>query len=252
MGTSMKLTNKDILKITFRTYLLRVFYNYKYLFGQGFCYCVNPFVEKLNKSQAEEFIKRHNRFFNTNEYMVGFAIGAVLRLEDEKEIDKAEIVKKAYCSTLGALGDNLEFKLLKPFLILILCTYLFFNGFKVDEPFIYLSIGLLFLFNGFNFFLRFKGIKNGYLKKTAALTEFKKHYFDKTEKGVSLLKEILLGVSVGFCIGYLFKNCDINHILVLLIPIFFIYLMNRRGFSHIFIGISVIITAIIYIIYTLQ
>ena len=247
----MDLTTKDILLITFRTYFIRLFYNYRFLFGHGLCFCMLPYGKKrkFNTEKTMQFIHRHICFFNSNEYVVGFAIGIFLKLEMEENYNKIDNVKKVFSSTLGAVGDNLVYKLITPVLMLgLLNTFIFYN-FKFNITIIYVAAAVLILFNLFNFGIRFYGIKNGFLYGIKALKFTKNKKFIKFEKGINLFKFFLLGCTTVNLLNTLQLSEKFNNNYIFLTITFFFVINLKKSDTYKFVMTGLYIIFFLLTIY---
>jgi len=220
----MNLTTRDILLITFRSYFIRLFYNYRFLFGHGLCFCLLPYGKKSNLSTVKmrEFTQRHICFFNANEYVVGFAIGFFLKLENEENYDKINNVKKIFSSTLGALGDNLVYKLIVPVLVLILANMFIFFQFQFNNIILITAVILLLMFNIFNFAIRYYGIRNGFRHGLQSLRFTKRKFFITLEKGLAAFKIALLGITAVNLLQLI--NVSEQHNMLYFIPAFILFI----------------------------
>ncbi len=189
----MQLTNKTIFKITLRTYFARLFYNYKYLFGYSLAFCLMPYIKskESDKTDASDIIKRHSIFFNTNDFLIGFAIGIVLHFEEKGDTNKVIKIKSILSSTLGAIGDKLIYKTILPVFILLQINILIFTRFNLNYLFFTLTFFMLFLFLASNFLFRFYGIKSGFTSGISAISIFKSTKFRFFEKIFTYSKYVL-------------------------------------------------------------
>lgn len=165
---------RSLFAFTIRTFFIRLFYNYSNLFGEGLCYCIIPFFKKdHNLVYAGEVLKKHLGFFNTSEYLSGFALGIILNEEQKSERERIEKVKEILSSTLGSIGDNLINKLILPIMVLISLDLFIISGFKLNTLTIAVIISLLSVFNIFNFLIRYYGIRAGLEKGLGSIRIFK-------------------------------------------------------------------------------
>lgn len=165
---------RSLFAFTIRTFFIRLFYNYSNLFGEGLCYCIIPFFKKDNKlAYAGEVLKKHLGFFNTSEYLSGFALGIILNEEQNNDRKRIEKVKDILSSTLGSIGDNLVNKLILPIIVLISLNIFIISDLKINTVTVSIIVILLFLFNIFNFSIRYYGIKAGFEKGLDSIRIFK-------------------------------------------------------------------------------
>ncbi len=221
----------EILKITIRSFLVRLFYNYKYMFGQGLCYCMITFLKKVRKSnnsneEIDSFFKRHLQFFNANEYLIGYAIGIILNLEEQKDFNKLARVKTVIKSSLGALGDDLFYNKLYPIFYMIIAVNLVYYGFEDNRYLAIMIFSYLILFNILNFGIRFLGIYLGYKKGIKALSFYKTRNYQFISLFLSTVKHglfffLFLLVSVRYENSFSLTISSLS--LFFLIGLFFIY-----------------------------
>lgn len=167
-------TRRSLLAFTIRTFFIRLFYNYSNLFGEGLCYCIIPFFKKDNNLvYAGEILKKHLGFFNTSEYLSGFALGIILNEEQNSGRERIEKVKDILSSTLGSIGDNLVNKLILPIMVLTSLNLFIISGFMINTFILTVIISLLIIFNIFNFSIRYYGIRSGLGKGLDSIKVFK-------------------------------------------------------------------------------
>ena len=188
-----ELSKKEILILTFRTFFIRIFYNYKNLFGTGFCYCLLPVGKRsfCTEKNKNKFFERHFSFFNTNAYLSGFAIGIAIKMEGSGEYDKLVQIKNTLSGTLGAIGDNLINKVILPLMIFSSLNMFILHGFSLTTLSFYFIISLVVLFNIFNFSIRYYGISKGYSLGHRSLEIFKSNKYKKIIRSLSFVRDIL-------------------------------------------------------------
>ncbi len=123
----------------------------------GFCFSAAPFIKKLfpTVSQRVDFLRRHSGFFNTHPYFVSYILGASLRLEEQGLAKESEEVKLHLSRSLGAVGDSLFWRSLKPVSVIVGMLLALYN----------LTLALavfLLLFNVLHFWVRIHGLVVGY------------------------------------------------------------------------------------------
>lgn len=179
------------IRVFARSFLVQSGWNYKSLISIGFCYSLLPVAKKLYRNDVtkyNQFVKRHLGFFNGHPFFTSYALGSVVRLEEELadgkgNIDQIEKLKNAMIGPLGALGDQIFWAVVKPatfsagvlgfFLIeniKLRLIFLFLLGILYNSPHLYIRIsGLIkgyhegFLICKFLKIDNFRFIKNSYL-----------------------------------------------------------------------------------------
>lgn len=209
----MPLSNYDLLKVACRTSFVRLFYNYKCLFGQGICYCIKPLLLNRNKSENQQcetdIINRNSTFFNCNEYLAGFAAGIILKQEEEDSSRTAK-VKQAITSPLGAIGDRLFYQLIIPCIMLLTVNLLFLFKFKAETPLFISIVSTVLAFNLLILFMRIFGVFAGYRLGTASLKLFKHPLYLKFDKLLTYLLVFLQGATAAnliFWVIELWRSC---------------------------------------------
>lgn len=106
-----KLTAKDYLKISFRSYLLQNGFNYNVYQGIGYAYSILPGLKKIFKDEPEK-LKEHTKanleFYNVNPHMAPFVTSMQLAMYDHGEsIDDARSIKMALMGPLSGIGDSI-------------------------------------------------------------------------------------------------------------------------------------------------
>ena len=157
-----ELNRRSLIAFTIRTFFIRLFYNYRNLFGEGLCYCILPFFKKDDLlAQAGEVLKKHLGFFNTSEYLSGFAMGIILNEEQRSDRERIEKVKDILSATLGSIGDNLVNKLILPIMVLISLNVFIISDLSLNRVTVIVVTALLISFGTFNFLIRYYGIRSG-------------------------------------------------------------------------------------------
>jgi len=184
----MKNLNRNaILALTFRTYFIRVFYNYINLFGEGLCYCLLPAI----KIEKESLLRKHLKFFNTNEYLSGFALGIILNLEYNNRFEDEDKAKDILSSVAGSVGDRLIYKLILPVIILTALNKFVISDFSIDGCTVAIVASEIVIFNIFSFWIRYYGIKTGYEKGIDSIKIFKSSAYRRILYALTIFRNIL-------------------------------------------------------------
>ncbi|MCK4979026.1 MAG: PTS system mannose/fructose/sorbose family transporter subunit IID [Candidatus Delongbacteria bacterium] len=187
------LSKKEILILTLRTFFIRSFYNYKNLFGTGFCYCLLPIGKRsfCTEKNKNNFFERHFSFFNTNAYLSGFALGIAIRMEESEEYDKLAQIKNTLSGTLGAVGDNLVNNIILPLMVFSSLNMFILHGFSLTTLSFYFILSIVALFNIFNFSIRYYGISKGYSLGHRSLEIFKSKIYKTISQLLSFTRDML-------------------------------------------------------------
>ncbi len=191
-----KISKRDLLKVFIRSFFVQSLWNFRSLISVGFGISLFPILKKLYKSPEEQraFLLRHFRFFNAHPYLVSYALGVAIRLEEEiaeghPEVEhKLDRIKELLISILGSVGDQLFWFTVRPFslLIAIMGVYLFPSlGGKVGA-----LVTAFLIYNIPHFYWRYKGIIEGYQFGVDVYKCFQKGRFQKIQNvyaGIGLL-----------------------------------------------------------------
>lgn len=108
-GNNKVLTKKDITKLGLISSFLQASFNYERMQAGGFLVAQLPFLKKIYKDDKQglsEAMKDNLEFINTHPNFVGFLMGLLLSLEENKE-DRSLIkgLKVALFGPLAGIGD---------------------------------------------------------------------------------------------------------------------------------------------------
>ena len=159
----MRLGVFDLVRAAVRSFYIQAVWSYERMLSLGFCFALIPFARKMLKSAKERrlFLKRNLTFFNTNPYMAGWLIGAVMRLEEEAltaekpAFRQHERFKSRMSQSLAAIGDQLFWERLRPLTALLGWMVAMYWGVAG-------AVVFLVTYNIPHLFMRFKGVVTGY------------------------------------------------------------------------------------------
>ena len=160
----------DLLRLTIRSFFVQTGFSYDRMIALGFAWILDPVAARLCSSleRRREFLKRHLDSFNANPYLVGYAVGAVTKLEETKTPpEQIRRFKESLRGPLGALGDNLIWQNLRPALLIL--------GLILTSRYGLCGVLTFFaLFNCYQIYIRARGVVKGYrlgLKVSSDLTQ---------------------------------------------------------------------------------
>ncbi len=194
-----KIKTSDLFCLYLRSFLVQNGWNYERMTALGFAWILKPLTGKLFGSTEEQksFLKRHLLGFNANPYMVDYAVGAVVKLEEDRTPAEQIIrFKNSLRGPLGAIGDRLIWQNLKPALLILslaLCITLGAWG---------AAIGWL-LFNLFQVYHRARGIVKGYNLGWGLSSELTKGYLQRMTVWSNRMGAFFLGILLVFVLGHL-------------------------------------------------
>lgn len=143
-----------------RAFAVQGSWNYQTLTGTGFAFVILPALRRTypDPKDLEAALQRHEGPFNSHPYLATLAIGAVIRMEEDRE-DPAVIerFKAALRGSLGTLGDQLVWAGWRPVCILCALALLLMGA-----PWWAVVGGFLLLYNLVHFALMAWGLELGY------------------------------------------------------------------------------------------
>lgn len=106
-----KLTKKDYLITSLRSYFLQNGFNYTTYQGTSYAYMIFPALKKIYAGKPEELksaLKGNVEFYNTNPQMVPFITSLQLTMLDHGEdVEDARAIKLALMGPLSGIGDSI-------------------------------------------------------------------------------------------------------------------------------------------------
>lgn len=158
----------DFLNVFLRSFFIQAVWNYRSLLSVGFESCLMPVIQRLypDPERRRDCSLRHLQFFNAHPYLVSFALGVSIRLEEEtaagdaQACDRLERVKELMITILGGLGDKLFWYTIRPFSLLVGVAAVLVAATPAAQ--VAVLIGVFFLYNIPHFYYRYRGIMEGY------------------------------------------------------------------------------------------
>ena len=237
-----KIKTTDLFCMYLRSFLVQNGWNYERMTALGFVWILKPLTKRLFGSPEEQksFLRRHLLGFNANPYMVDYAVGAVIKLEEDRTPEEQIIrFKSSLRGPLGAIGDRLIWQNLKPALLILslaLCITIGAWG------------GVVFwlLFNFFQVYHRARGIIKGYNLGWELSSELTKGYLQRMTEWSNRLGAVFLGVLLVLKSGQLkIKTGYAENILILagfsLISVF----AFRKNFNP---NLTILISLVIFLL----
>ena len=183
------------LRVFFRSFFVQASWNYERMLNLGFLFAIYPALKEIyNKSEKlKDSLQRHIQFFNAHPYMTSYALGSIIKLEEESEQNKksneATInrLRKALCTPLGSIGDQFFWALWRP-LCGIIGIILVYVWHPVGAVIIYLIV-----YNIPHFFIRYWGLYVSYQKGLEVVKEFSKPTFRVLTKRASQIAAFVFG-----------------------------------------------------------
>ncbi len=185
-----KISRFDLFRLYLRSFFVQNGWCYERMMALGLVWILKPVTKKLFVTTEEQksFLKRHLLVFNANPYLVNYALGAVVKLEEDKiPTEQIERFKSSLRGPLGAIGDRLIWQNLRPALLilgLVLCITIGVWGVLI----------FWMLFNLYQAYLRAKGIVKGYGLGLRMPEELTKGYLQNMTEWSGRTGAVLLGI----------------------------------------------------------
>lgn len=110
--TGSKLSKKDYLKTTLRSYFLQNGFNYSNYQGIGYSLVMYPALKKLfgnDKAKLAENLEANTEFYNTNPQLLPFITSIHLAMaENDTPYEETRGIKMALMGPLAGIGDSLS------------------------------------------------------------------------------------------------------------------------------------------------
>ncbi len=115
----MSMDLSDRIRLFLRSLSLQGSWNFPRMQGLGFYFSLVPWLRKVSGEGFKEACHRHLDYFNTNPYLSAYVLGAVARLEEEREGETAVEVRNSLMGPLGAVGDGFYWATWLPWVVLL-------------------------------------------------------------------------------------------------------------------------------------
>jgi PTS system mannose-specific IID component len=208
--TESPLRWRDLAASFVRILFLQVAWNFERYLNYGFAFVLMPVFKKIYPVPEEraQAISRHMEYFNTHPYMASFVLGAVIRMEEEKQqLPKAKqkakeeeisALKVGMMGPIAAMGDNLFWATVCPYCGLIAVTLVLSHAFQVKGQYWVIPLLFLVVYNVAHLGVRLMGFFQGYRKGDQVILTLRKYGFQEAIRGLRLASILLLGVLIVF------------------------------------------------------
>jgi len=196
----MALTTR--ISVFLRSFSIQGSWNYRSILGFGFAFSLIPLLRRCNLSteEMETTLQRHLEPFNSHPYLVGIALGAVARMEEERQAPAMiRRFKEAIQGALGSLGDSLVWGSWRP------TTLLFALVLAWAAPSSWIPVMVfLMVYNSAHMILRWWGLRLGLEKSSEVGDSLRNVNLSHLAERVQLGGVLLLGILSGaFLASYL-------------------------------------------------
>jgi PTS system mannose-specific IID component len=200
----------DLARCFVRVFHLQVLWNFERYLSYGVTYFLMPVLKKIypvaeERSQA---MTRHLEYFNTHPYMASFVLGAILKMEEEKQElpkpkqkqkeDEISALKVGMMGPIAAMGDNLFWATIRPYCALIAVTLVLSHAFQIKGQYWIIPLLFLLVYNVAHVGLRLVGFWQGYRQGDQVVLTLRKYGFQEAIRGLRLASILLLAVLIVF------------------------------------------------------
>ncbi|MGI6229973.1 MAG: PTS system mannose/fructose/sorbose family transporter subunit IID [Tractidigestivibacter sp.] len=182
------LDQKTLNQMAWRSCFLQASFNYERMQAAGWLYSILPGLEKIhtNKDDLALSMTHNMEFFNIHPFLVTFAMGIVLSMEQKKvDIPTIRAVRVSLMGPLGGIGDALFWMTLVPITAGI-CSNMAIAG-NVFGPILFLIV-----FNVVQFALRF-GLMNWSYKMGMNALDYLMEHMKAFTRAASILGVFVVG-----------------------------------------------------------
>ena len=190
----------DLWRINMRSFFIQGSWNSERMLALGFCYALMPVLHRLydTKQERRAFLERHLEFFNAHPYTSSWLLGAIAKLEQEAVSQRWEndrpihIFKERLYGPMGAIGDTLFWKLLKPVAAMV--------GILASMLFGIVGIAIfLVLYNVPHIWFRYSALVKGYNEGFDLVRHISVRRFQKLFARLKSIGILLVGALIFAC-----------------------------------------------------
>ncbi len=190
-----------------RQFTIQGSWNYRFMLGSGFAYCMIPFLRRrgLSGQDLDDAVRDHMGPFNAHPYLAGLVLGAVARMESSgMSAETIERFKRAIQGSLGGLGDLLIWGAWRP-ATLLLALVLAWAG---APPWVPVSVFLI-VYNLGHLALRWWGYSRGLQYGRDVGVRLQRAELSRLGERVFSGGTLLLGILAGaFLVSHLASEND--------------------------------------------
>ncbi len=178
-----------------RAFAIQGSWNYKTLIGSGFAFSMLPALRAIHRGDDAALnaaLERHAQLFNSHPYLAPMALGAVIRLEEDRENPAViERFKAAVRGSLGTMGDRLVWAGLRPACLLAALVLLF-----IGTPW-WISVAAFFVtYNVAHFALRAWSFRLGLREGMGVGEQLRKHPIGNAQRFLSAAGAFMAGAAL--------------------------------------------------------
>ncbi len=183
-----RLTFLDLASAFLRTLFLQAVWNFERYLSFGFALVLVPVLRRIYpREERGEALSRHMEYFNTHPFMASFILGAVIRMEEERQqLPKAKqkqkeeeisALKVGMMGPLAAIGDNFFWATLRPYCGLMAVVLVMSQAFQPKGYAWIIPVLFLLVFNATHLGIRLMGFLQGYRKGDQVVLAIRRYGF---------------------------------------------------------------------------
>ena len=206
----VRATALELARCFIRTFSVQVVWNFERYLSYGVAYALMPVLKRLYPSREDlaQALVRHMEYFNTHPYMASFILGAVLRMEEEKQglprarqkqkDEEISALKVGMMGPVAAMGDNLFWATIRPYCALLAVTLVLSHAFQVQGQYWIVPLLFLAVYNVAHVGLRLTAFLQGRRQGDQVVLTLRRYGFQAAIRGLRLASLLLLGVLIVF------------------------------------------------------
>ena len=200
----------DLARAFGRTFFLQTVWNFERYLNYGFALVLLPVLRKIHDDPEERSraLVRHLEYFNTHPYMASFVLGAVIRMEEEKQQlprarqkqkeEEISALKVGMMGPIAGMGDNLFWATIRPYCALLGVVLVLTKAFPMQGQYWIVPVIFLAMFNIAHLGVRWNGFRQGYKRGDQVVLTLRQYGFQKVIRGLRIASILLLGVLIVF------------------------------------------------------
>jgi PTS system mannose-specific IID component len=193
-----------------RVFVIQTVWNFERYLSYGVAYELLPVLKKIYPLSEEraQALSRHLEYFNTHPYMASFILGAVIRMEEERQQlprarqkqkeEEISALKVGMMGPIAGMGDNLFWATIRPYCALLGVILVLTKAFPMEGQYWVVPVIFLGVFNIAHLGVRWKGFIQGYRRGDQVVLTLRQYGFQRAIRGLRMASILLLGVLIVF------------------------------------------------------
>jgi mannose/fructose/N-acetylgalactosamine-specific phosphotransferase system component IID len=211
----MKLNREEyiiLIQLYLRSFFIQCLWNYQGMQNMGLGWMM--LVVAKEKPASIDIYNRISEYYNGHPYLCGYIAGAGAALEFSSQGALHSRLKNGLIGALGAVGDRVFWKTLKPISGIIACLGLLIilnNFVLIGVTFLLIS---LLGYNSIHLWIRWKGLIDGYKLQCRCAKSIKSLDNNPVVKAAGFSSSFLIGILFGGTIcTYVYSTAGLGNVL---------------------------------------